>query len=254
MNYDELVKSNWGFIDPQEQEKISSKCVLLAGCGLGSNIAVLATRTGFSKFILADGDSVSLSNLNRQAFKVEHIGRNKAEVTAELIHEINPHAEIQVFPRFITTQEDVVTLVSKADQIVNMVDPSPVLFQLNHIAGVQDKPVLFPLNLGFGAAVFVFTSTTFKLEERIPDTVKPEFYFYYLIQKMNVPLPCYLQKFSEQIITKLNENVAPPQLGIAANISSALLVTAMVKLAIGQVFQPESGILTLDSWETGKVK
>ena len=145
MSYSDLVKSNWGFISSEQQEKISRTRVLLAGCGLGSNIAVLAARTGFTKFTLADGDVVEAGNLNRQAFRTEQCGRNKAGATAELIREINPRAEIEVFPRFISNNNEVAELVTGADQIVNMVDPSPVLFEINRLAAEQDKPSYFPL-------------------------------------------------------------------------------------------------------------
>ena len=74
-----------GFLSSEDQHAIAQTRVLLAGCGLGSNIAVLAARTGFSRFTIADGDVVDSSNLNRQAFRVEHLGRNKAEVTESLI-------------------------------------------------------------------------------------------------------------------------------------------------------------------------
>jgi len=104
-SYEELVKSNWGFISAESQEKIRHSRVLLAGCGLGSNIAVLAARSGFTKFVLADGDRVELSNLNRQTFRLEHLGVNKAEVVARLVYEINPQAEVDTFSQFITTKE-----------------------------------------------------------------------------------------------------------------------------------------------------
>ncbi len=44
--HQELTKQNWGFISPEEQAQIARTRVLLVGCGLGSNIAVLAARTG----------------------------------------------------------------------------------------------------------------------------------------------------------------------------------------------------------------
>jgi molybdopterin-synthase adenylyltransferase len=92
MTYEELVKSNWGFVSVEAQTKIRTAKVLLAGCGLGSNIAILAARTSFTNFILADGDKIELGNLNRQAFRLEHLGRNKADVAAELLSEVNPQA------------------------------------------------------------------------------------------------------------------------------------------------------------------
>jgi molybdopterin/thiamine biosynthesis adenylyltransferase len=249
MNYQELVRSNWGFIPEEGQEKIRCTQILLAGCGLGSNIALLAARTGFTNFILADGDSVKLGNLNRQAFRAEHIERNKAEMTAELIHEINPEAKIEVFPQFITTIDEMDNLVSKADLIINMVDPSPVIFQLNRFAIKQGKPVLFPLNIGFGGAVFIFTGYSATLEQMIGPETKPDEFFLNLVLKMEPQLPEYLKTHMAIKDRVMKDGSALPQLGIAANISSALIVTAMIRLTLGVPVEVAPQPLSLDSWQ-----
>ena len=122
----QLTRQNWGFLSEKEQDLIGSTTVLLAGCGLGSNVAVLAARTGFQHFIAANGDLVEASNLNRQAFRVEHLGQNKAEATSRLIREVNPDAEVEVVPRFLQA-EDADAIVERSGLVVNMVDPGPAL-------------------------------------------------------------------------------------------------------------------------------
>ena len=62
--------------------------------GLGSNIAAALVRSGVGALVLADFDSVELSNLNRQLYTLSQIGRKKAEVLPELLREINPFCEI----------------------------------------------------------------------------------------------------------------------------------------------------------------
>jgi len=150
--YKDLTRQNWGFLSDEEQILIARTRVLLAGCGLGSNIAVLATRTGFSNFILADGDAVEASNLNRQAFRKEHVGQNKAEVTASLINEINPEAKTQTIPEFLKA-EDADDLISQCDLVVNMVDPGPALDAFLNVPKEQGKISLFPMNLAFGGVL-----------------------------------------------------------------------------------------------------
>jgi molybdopterin/thiamine biosynthesis adenylyltransferase len=252
MSYDELILSNWGFIDAESQTKLRAARILLAGCGLGSNLALLAARTGFTNFILADGDVVKLGNLNRQAFRREHLGRNKAEVTAELIKEINPQVEIEIFPQYISTETEVSNLVLKSDIIVNMVDPGRVLFQLHDIAIKQDKPILFPLNLGYGGLVLVFTKKSIPLEQIASPDTNPEDYFIKLALKMAPFLPQYLQQFIGLSKKAEDTNLPLPQLGIAANISSALTVTAMVKLTIGVPVALAPIPLCVDGWQPAK--
>ena len=105
MDYKAFVDRNWGYIKAEHQEQIRTTRLLITGCGLGSNIASLAVRTGFTKFTLADGDNVEINNLNRQTFRVEHLGKNKAEVTAQLIREVNPDTEINIIPNYISNKE-----------------------------------------------------------------------------------------------------------------------------------------------------
>ncbi|MCX6011906.1 MAG: ThiF family adenylyltransferase [Chloroflexi bacterium] len=247
--YDNLTARNWGFITPENQAKMRKTRILLAGCGLGSSIAVLAARTGFCNFIIADGDKVEISNLNRQAFRTNHTGRNKAEVTAELIKEINNEAEIKVIPRFII-ENDVPDLVKDADLVVNMVDPAPVIFTLTEKATARNKAVFFPLNIGFGGVVLAFTANSIKLDDMIPrETPKGEF-FIRLAQKFApyVPyLPHYMEMFSATMQEIIAEKRPGPQLGIAVNITSALTVTAMVKWVFGQPLKLAPEPLYLDS-------
>ncbi|HEY7343732.1 MAG TPA: ThiF family adenylyltransferase, partial [Ktedonobacterales bacterium] len=89
-DFDDLFSRNWAFITPEIQHILDHTCLFAAGAGLSSTIVTLACRTGFGSFILADGDNVELSNLNRQAFFRRQIGENKATATAELLRDIRP--------------------------------------------------------------------------------------------------------------------------------------------------------------------
>lgn len=250
MGYEELVSRNWGFLTPEAQMKIREAKILLAGCGLGSNIALLAARTGFTRFVLADGDRIELNNLNRQAFRLEHLGRNKAEVVAQLVHEINAEADVDTFPKFITSREEIRALVDKADLVVNMVDPGLVLYELNDTACIQNKPLLFPLNIGFGGAVLVFDSNSATLEQILDHAgeEKPEAFFLRLVEKLESFLPQYLQEHVAIKDRVLLEGLPLPQLGVASYITAALTVTAMIKLTLGISLRTAPYPLTLDGW------
>ncbi len=65
---------------PHVFEKVKSAKVAIAGLGgLGSNIAVNLARTGVGNLHLIDFDIVEPSNLNRQQYKVKHLGLYKTE-------------------------------------------------------------------------------------------------------------------------------------------------------------------------------
>ncbi len=249
-DYSGLTERNWGFITPEAQARIRTTRVLLAGCGLGSRVATLAARTGFARFILADGDTVELSNLNRQAFRLAQLGRNKAEATAELVREINPAAEVEVLPRFIAAAE-ADELVSRADVVVNMVDPGPALYAINHAATRQNKVSLFPLNIGFGAMALAFGPGSATLEEMVGKGTGPEMLFFKLVEAVLPEIP-YVADYTVQLAPVIDDILsgrrAGPQLGVAVAINASLLVTAMIRATLHLPLRLAPRPLALDAW------
>ena len=68
----------------------------IAGAGgLGSNIAILLTRTGIGHLVVADFDVVVPNNLNRQAYFQEHIGKAKVIALGEILRKINPEIQYE---------------------------------------------------------------------------------------------------------------------------------------------------------------
>ena len=58
--------------------------------GLGSNVLSHLVRAGIRRFVAADFDVVSASNLNRQFFFADQVGRKKTEALAENLRRIAP--------------------------------------------------------------------------------------------------------------------------------------------------------------------
>ncbi len=90
---------NRGLISESEQERLSLATVAIAGAGgVGGSHALTLARQGVGGFHLADSDTFSISNLNRQAgARVSTMGRNKAEEIAAQIRDINPAARIELW-------------------------------------------------------------------------------------------------------------------------------------------------------------
>ncbi|WP_372798707.1 sulfur carrier protein ThiS adenylyltransferase ThiF, partial [Pontiella sp.] len=77
---------------PGVHEKVKGATVGIAGLGgLGSAIAVALARVGVGRLILADFDVVEPSNLNRQQYFIDQLGRTKAEALEENLNRINPY-------------------------------------------------------------------------------------------------------------------------------------------------------------------
>lgn len=80
---------------PHVFEKVKKAHVAVAGLGgLGSNIAVSLARTGVGHLHLIDFDIVEPSNLNRQQYKIKHLGMYKTDALKNEIEEINPFIKI----------------------------------------------------------------------------------------------------------------------------------------------------------------
>lgn len=76
---------------PGSTEILRQRTVGIAGCGgLGSNAAVSLVRAGVGGLILADFDFVEESNLNRQYYFLDDLGKPKVEALAARLRQINP--------------------------------------------------------------------------------------------------------------------------------------------------------------------
>ena len=102
------------------QEKFSSAVVAVCGLGgLGSNIAVSLARAGIGRLILIDFDRVDLTNLHRQQYKADQIGKYKTDALSENLREIAPYVKTVAFTERIT---DFAELLKDADIICEAFD------------------------------------------------------------------------------------------------------------------------------------
>ncbi len=107
---------------PGVHEKVKAGCVGIAGLGgLGSAVAVALARIGVGRLILVDFDVVEPSNLNRQQYFIDQIGRPKTEALQENLRRINPYVETVVHTERITPQ-NIETLFSGVDVQVEAFD------------------------------------------------------------------------------------------------------------------------------------
>jgi len=101
---------------------LSTKNVGIAGCGgLGSNCAVALARVGIGKLVLADFDIIEESNLNRQYFFYDQIGKPKVFSLKENILRINPSIKIDEY-NIKLSEKEIVDLYKNCDVIVEAFD------------------------------------------------------------------------------------------------------------------------------------
>lgn len=108
MDMDDRYSRTRKLIGEEGLANLKASSVLVVGVGgVGSYAAEAVARAGIGKITLMDGDSVQPSNLNRQLVALTStLGRNKAEVMAERIRDIDPTAEVTALARFYEEDDD----------------------------------------------------------------------------------------------------------------------------------------------------
>ena len=93
------------YLTEQEKSILEHAVIGIAGAGgLGSNCAMHLVRSGVRKFVIADFDTVSAGNLNRQFFFTDQIGRSKVEALAENLRRIEPSLELELHSCRLTAE------------------------------------------------------------------------------------------------------------------------------------------------------
>ena len=104
------------------QSRFSSATVAICGLGgLGSNIAIALARAGIGKLVLIDFDRVDTTNLHRQQYRANQIGRYKTDALAEKLLEIAPYIEIETVTEQIT-EVNISLLLKDADIVCEAFD------------------------------------------------------------------------------------------------------------------------------------
>ena len=156
--------------DSALRARLARSHVAIVGCGgLGSNCTAMLLRSGVGSLTLIDFDVVEPSNLNRQLFFHDQLGRPKTEALAETLLRIDPQARLTLVQRCVT-QDDLVGLVADADVLVEAVDRADVKAMIANTI-LRERPDL-PLVAASGLAGF--DSANSILTERIGDN-------YYLV-------------------------------------------------------------------------
>lgn len=126
--------------------------VLVIGVGgVGAYAAEMIVRAGIGELTIADADKVSESNINRQLIALHSTrGREKCDVLAERLKDINPELKLSCINRFIKDSEtDQLLDSAKFDYVVDAIDTlSP---KLALIKGALDRGIPLVSSMGAGA-------------------------------------------------------------------------------------------------------
>lgn len=158
-NYQEFYSRNNGLISEFAQVYISQITVLIAGCGMGSMSAENLARLGVVNFVLVDPDTVSVSNLNRQAFSFQDVGTKKTLSLSRRLKAINPMIKTRIYSGTID-ENNCSDLLDNVDIVVDTIDflDFEAILCLHDEVTVKKIPIITAINAGQGAFVMASQS------------------------------------------------------------------------------------------------
>jgi len=126
------------------QQKLKKSRIFVAGCGgLGSPIATYLAVAGFGTIVIADMDTVDLSNLNRQILHWDkNVGDDKVGSAREKLVQINPSITIEPFNGRID-ESNVMELTKGCDIIMDAMDNFETRYLLNRASLYHGIPYIF---------------------------------------------------------------------------------------------------------------
>lgn len=161
MNDEQLLRYSRHILLPQigvegQERLLSARALVVGAGGLGSPAALYLAAAGVGAIILADGDTVDLTNLQRQILhRSQGIGRPKAESGRDALAEINP--ECRVVPLAQRLQGELLEeQVAGVDLVLDCCDNFATRHAINRACVKFGKPLVSGAAIRFEGQVSVF--------------------------------------------------------------------------------------------------
>ena len=91
-----FLKALTGRMGTDIVDKLQKSTIGIAGLGgLGSNIALMLARSGVGKLVIADFDTVEISNIHRQDYPLSAVGMKKTDAVIQEIGCVNPWCTVE---------------------------------------------------------------------------------------------------------------------------------------------------------------
>ena len=234
----QLLNRTMPFLGVEGANTLKEKTVVIAGCGgVGAISAISLARTGVGNFRLADPGAFDPPDMNRQIGADRNtMGRNKAEVYAEQIKDINPFANIEVYSAGVAAH-NINSLIDGADFLIDCLDlsvTSKLRSDLYNACRENGIMISSTPMVGFGGAIFISDpdgmSMDFLLENFLNKLPEDKFVFDDNLSRYFMPE--HLKIVEEWIQTKKTK---VPSIAISPMLISGFLCTEILNAFIGDV-------------------
>lgn len=140
------------------QQRLLASRVLIVGLGgLGSPAALYLAGAGIGTLVLADDDSVHISNLQRQIlFTEDDLNQPKAERSRRRLAQLNPGIKIIALRQKLAGSA-LGEQVAQADLVLDCTDNMLTRQDINRACVISDTPLITASAVGFGGQLMVLT-------------------------------------------------------------------------------------------------
>jgi adenylyltransferase/sulfurtransferase len=144
-------------IGKEGQERLAAAKVLVIGAGgLGCPVLQYLAAAGVGTLGIADGDTVELSNLQRQVLYAEaDIGVGKALAAQKKLQAANPYIQVNAY-QVTLTPSNIAGLLTNYDIVVDGTDNFAARYLINDACVMLHKPWVFGSIFRFEGQVSVF--------------------------------------------------------------------------------------------------
>jgi adenylyltransferase/sulfurtransferase len=139
------------------QEAIRQARVLIVGLGgLGSAASLYLASAGVGTLLLADGDSVDLTNLQRQiVHRADRIGLPKVESARQTLQAIDPSVQIETLHLRLDDRA-LADAISQVDLVLDCCDNFATRHAINRACVTAGKPLVSGAAVRFDGQLAVF--------------------------------------------------------------------------------------------------
>jgi molybdopterin/thiamine biosynthesis adenylyltransferase len=139
------------------QEKIlASKALVVGAGGLGSPVALYLASAGVGTIVLADHDTIEISNLQRQIMHTTgRLGQLKAESGKQAMLELNPEVKVQIVTKRLD-QASLLEAVATVDVVLDCTDNFETRHAINAACVAHAKPLVSGAAIRFDGQITVF--------------------------------------------------------------------------------------------------
>ena len=135
-------------------ENLQNANILIVGLGgVGSFAAEFIARAGVGQMTIVDGDTVDITNINRQLPALHStIDKNKVDVVAERLMDINPELKLTKVNQFLNPEnmEEIITS-QKFDYVMDCIDS--VTPKLTLLIAAKRKKIKVISSMGAGGKI-----------------------------------------------------------------------------------------------------